>query len=62
MECSNNIIFKPKSEWVGCDGKIISDELIKAQLESAVKEERYEHASKCQNELQRRRNKKGAVL
>lgn len=52
----------PVSDWIGCDGAILSDELIQAQLEAAIADERYEHAAKCRDELKRRRAKKQKPL
>jgi hypothetical protein len=44
--------------FIGCDGKILSDELIRLQLESAIKDERYEWAQQCKIELERRKKLK----
>lgn len=43
-----------QGEWDGCDGNPLTDDLVEAQMKSAVDEERYEHAAKCLKELQRR--------
>ena len=52
-EC--NIKIPKRIAWTGCDGKLLSNELIEAQMEQAVEDERYEHAAKCKKELERRK-------
>ena len=54
MACIN-ITLKFPDPWIGCDGRPISDQLIEAQLDSDIAEQRYEHAAACRDELKRRR-------
>ena len=53
--CSCSEIKLPKrKEWIGCDGKLLSTELINAQRLEAEKVEDYAHAAKCRDEIKRR--------
>lgn len=45
-------------DFVGCDGKVLSDELLELQMKSAAEREDYEYAAKCREELNRRSSKK----
>jgi len=57
-EC--NIIFKPMEilKFHGCDGMPWDDEFLNFHLQKAIKEEDYEWAAECRDEIKRRNNLK----
>jgi len=57
-KCSNLPPLPSPPPFTGCDGKVISDDLIEAQLQAAIQEERYEDAAQCRDELARREKAK----
>lgn len=54
MKCSNFINYPEEKPFYGCDGKPISDKLLKLWLKMAIEQENYELASNCKKEIERR--------
>ena len=55
MACVINFLKIDKlDKFRTCDGKLMSNELLIINIESAVKDERYEWANECKLELERR--------
>jgi hypothetical protein len=52
MNC--NITISKTNFFIGCDGKPWSNDFIEFHILLAIKEENYEWARKCKNELDRR--------
>ena len=54
MKCTMFIKLPEQKYFHGCDGKPISDSLLKLWLEKAIKDENYELAANCKKEIERR--------
>lgn len=55
MPCDTTLLTLPiTDDFLGCDGKPWSDALLMFHKHKAVKEENYEFAAKCRDELSRR--------
>ena len=47
-------VLEEMNQFIGCDGKVLSNELLEAQLQGALEREDFEDAAKIRDELQRR--------
>ena len=54
MKCPTFIELPGQKPFHGCDGKPISDSLLKLWLEKAIEDENYELAANCKKEIERR--------
>lgn len=59
--CECNAWFE-KQRWLNCEGKPYSDSDLRLFRKMAEDREDYERAAEINNELKRRKNKKGATL
>ena len=54
MLCPNIPPLPEEDRFIGCDGKVLSSELLMAQLKSAIDREDFEDAAIIRDELNRR--------
>ena len=56
MACKISTVLGNVGPFSGCDGKPVSDEILKIWLGNAIEFENYERAAEIRDELKRRRN------